>query len=418
MSQQYRWTDKSLDDLEEFYWREIAPSLRRDGFDPSTDRPPYQWMREQGFGGFIEALRRDHGLTPTQFYDHIDVGDEPGEYWGFVNDKVTRDLLEEWIESELLDRKERPQTGVRSIRSRLKKYVEIYREQHETTDLVAPLRDRDEQPHEIRRALAVFEELDSRVATDRAKFQYAYDIQSWYEYLIETGWASHNPLTNIAKRFDWTAEDTDGAALSSGQVRTMYEAADGRQKLMVVGLCGWGLRPSELAALHRDQLVLDPDDDEYPYIQFADGDRKNGPGSVTLLVGVDVLLSRVEALIDIDEWNGFLFPSERAQSGHIHRDTIRGRFHRLAKSAGVRVEGELPGPKMGRRFWYRQYSAAIEQIASQIRGIAEEQGSRDPRVVIDNYLSEAEQRKQRRTFMADVLTDVFAQNGPSVEAGG
>jgi hypothetical protein len=54
----YRWTIKDLADLEAFYWNEVAPTMREDSLDPETDYPPYKWMAEHGFTGFIKALRR------------------------------------------------------------------------------------------------------------------------------------------------------------------------------------------------------------------------------------------------------------------------------------------------------------------------------------------------------------------------
>jgi hypothetical protein len=62
---------------------------------------------------------------------------------------------------------------------------------------------------------------------------------------------------------------------------------------------------------------------------------------------------------------------------------------------------------MGRRFWYSLYGDAVRQIAKRYTPIAEDQGGSDPRVVLDNYLSEAERRKHRREDMHDELVTLL-----------
>ncbi|EMA54383.1 integrase family protein [Halococcus salifodinae DSM 8989] len=79
----------------------------------------------------------------------------------------------------------------------------------------------------------------------------------------------------------------------------------------------------------------------------------------------------------------------------------------LAENADVTVAGKTPTPKMGRRFWYSLYGEAVQQIAERYTPIAEDQGSSDPGVVLDNYLSEAEQRKHRREAMHDELVTLL-----------
>src|SRR5699024_476370 len=107
----YRWTTKNLDDLEAFYWNEVATTMREEDFDPEADRPPYEWMTEHGFSGLIKALRRDHDLTPTEFYDRLDIGSDNGhDYWELDHDS-TRSILDEYVD-ELLDRRGHPETTV------------------------------------------------------------------------------------------------------------------------------------------------------------------------------------------------------------------------------------------------------------------------------------------------------------------
>jgi integrase len=403
----YRWTTKDLDDLKAFYWQEVAPAMHEDDLDPERDQPPYAWMAEHGFSGLIKALRRDHDLTPTEFYERLDVGSEDGDDYWELNHDPTRSVLGEYV-NELLNRRGHPETTVMPIRSRLKKYVQLYADVNETSDLLAPLLEESERPAEIDRGLAVFDVLDEVLSTPASKFKYLEDTRRFYDYLLDAGHAVYNPLDRMEKRFGWDRPQWDNPALNRTDVRELYRAADNlEERLLVIGLAGWGLRPSELCALRADQVALGRENGEYSYLEFGEGERKNGPGTVALLVGVDQLAAQIDALAADSNWTGYLFPSTGSASGYLVTDTVRNRFAGLAKRAGVTVADETPTPKMGRRFWYSLYGDAVRRIAERYTPIAEDQGSSDPGVVLDNYLSEAERRKHRRDAMHDELTDLF-----------
>jgi integrase len=186
-------------------------------------------------------------------------------------------------------------------------------------------------------------------------------------------------------------------------MRAIYEAAGSiEQELLVLALGAWGLRPNEVASLTIDQFVLDDGEDN----RIVFEQRKNGPGEVAVLFGVDVLKQRI---IDLDDpgWDGYLFPSDRSTTGHISPQTVTNWFKRLAGDAGVTVEGERPTAKMGRRFWYTTYNEAVKQMMEGLEGIAADQGSSSTEIVSQNYLSEAEKRRYRRESMQDELTEVF-----------
>jgi integrase len=403
----YRWTTKDLDDLEAFYWSEVAPVMREDGLDPEADHPSYEWMTEHGFSGFIKALRRDHDLTPTEFYERLDVGSDDGDGYWELDHNSTRSILDDYID-ELLTRRGHPETTVMPIRSRLKKYTHLYADVNETADLLAPLLEERERPAEIDRALAVFDVLDEILGTSASKFKYLEDTRRFYDYLLDAGRAIYNPLDRMEKRFGWDRPEWDNPALDRADVRALYQAAGSLEdRLLVIGLAGWGLRPSELCALRANQINFGRDDGKHPYLEFGEGERKNGPGTVALLVGIDALTVRIDALTDDPDWTGYLFPSPGATSDHIVTDTLRNRFGMLAESADVTVAGKTPTPKMGRRFWYSIYGDAVRRIAERYTPIAEDQGSADPGVVLDNYLSEAERRKHRREAMSDELAGLL-----------
>jgi hypothetical protein len=151
-------------------------------------------------------------------------------------------------------------------------------------------------------------------------------------------------------------------------------------------------------------MVLDSD---APRIEFES--RKNGPGSVALIYGQDVVEQRMAEFAD-EDWNGYLFPSPRSASGHRTGGTIRNWFDELADRASLpdEIDGRRPVPQMARRFWYDRYSSTVEELVEhQIQEVAEEQGSASASVVWDDYLSEDRRRELRREFMQEKLASAF-----------
>jgi len=149
-------------------------------------------------------------------------------------------------------------------------------------------------------------------------------VSNWYAHLVRRKWAAVNPADGLDDEFDWSNgddDDTDTPCLATEHVRALYNAADDQEnRLLVLALCAWGLRPNEVASLRVRQFVLDISTDEVPYITFEE--RKNGPGEVSLLYGKEVLEDRIAMFADHEEWDGYLFPSPHASGGPISRWTV------------------------------------------------------------------------------------------------
>ncbi|ELK55780.1 XerC/D-like integrase [Haloferax sp. BAB-2207] len=402
----YKWSQMSLDELVDVYWQDIAPKRHRDGFDEDRDVPTYNWLTEHGYSGIAYALREHHDLTPTQFFvDVVGLEDEESDEWEWsVDHESTVNVLEMYLNS-IRTRGGRAESTVETHRTRLAKWVRTYRELHGTDALLEPLSDLDKQPGEIERCLAVLDVFDEELSTDRSKLEYLHVARAWYAFVKRRKYAKYNPLSEAGEEFGWEASEPDPQALSASQVRRIYSEVDSPEaELLVVALAGWGLRPSEVAALHVDQVVLDADD---RHLSFSDGERKNGPGEVTLLYGVDVVADRIDTLTDRETWNGYLFPSRSSSTGHVSVSTIRRRFKQLADKAGVVVDGDTPTPKMGRRFWYSAYQEAVGEVLEGLEGVAEDQGSSSTEVVLRNYLSREQERKARRRRMYEKLETAF-----------
>jgi len=407
-SDQYGWSRKSLAELVAFYWDEIAPEMRRDGLTPDEEWPRYEWLLDRGYGGLDYALRTHHDLTLREFFVDVCGVDEEtreGYEWGFDHDR-TRAAIEGYLEEgdwEGLS----PQT-LRSRRTHIARYVRVYERLHGMADVVDPLQAVERKRRETKRVRAVADALAEELAP-RTLVKYLQDVQRWYrEYLAEYESAAYDPTRKLTKPYD--VPDPDNRPLSAEQVRRLYDAADDlAERLTVVALAGWGLRRGEVASLHVSQFQLDAD---HPHLTFDH--RKNadadGPSTVAIVYGLDEAAARMDAL-DAAGWNGYLFPSSTAASGHVHGSTVYRRFKRLAEKAGVRVDGDLPHPHQGRRFWYDAYRDAVADLIDLAQEIADDQGASDPRTVYENYWSEQRRRALRRDAMKDRLRKTFEGAG-------
>ena len=264
-------------------------------------------------------------------------------------------------------------------------------------------------------AWAAFDRLDGELAP-RTMRRIHEAVDDWYAHLVRRKRAAVNPVAGLEDEYRWsrrangTDESPSNSALDPAHVQALYETATtASEELLVVALCGWGLRSGEVAALHRSQLVLDPPEADVPYVDFEE--RKNGPGRVSILYGRDTVTDRLAELGERKSWNGYLFPSARSASGHRTRQTILGRFDDLANRAGLpdKLAGEKPVPQMARRFWYDAYSATQEAILEEVGEIAAEQGSASAEVVLQEYLSPERRRRLRREYMRERLDEAFGE---------
>jgi integrase len=403
MTDRINWSRQTLTELEETYWDTVAPALRDAGHDPA-ERPTYETLVDLGFSGIAYALREHHDSTLTEFFDGLDLDSERGFEWD-LDHEPTVSALETYV--DVRRRRRMADSTADTVRARLARYARTYADVHGEADLLSPVEAESGRLDGRRRALAVFDVLNDELSTDASKLKYLGDVRRWYEWLLDSGRAAYNPLRRAEKEFDWERSEPDNPALDAADVRTLYETAlTPEQELLVVGLAGWGLRPNELAALHVSQLELDPEEGA-PYLEFEE--RKNGPGTVSVLFGVDALEDRIDELAAADDWRGYVFPSTHSESGHLVTETIANRFDQLAREAGVCVDGSVPTPKMGRRFWYATYATAQADVLENLSEVAEEQGSSSARVVHRNYLSEDRRRALRRQHMRAALSDAFEE---------
>ncbi|WP_136718489.1 tyrosine-type recombinase/integrase [Halorientalis salina] len=409
---------EAVDDFLEFYRAEIVPALRQDeslDIDPGTETPPYRWLKGN-YSGFVERLRRDHGLSPGEFYAETDLPPEPsgdGDSRWQLDHEPTVMALQGYIDELERDR-DRAASTIKSRRSRLRTYARTYAREHDSADLLSPLLDEQQKPAEIQRAKAVFRVLDDELGTLGSKRKYVSVVKNWYTFLEETGRALYNPAANLRKRFGWDREPVyDHPAITRADLESMLAVADTDERYLLLALAGLGLRPVEACELHVDQLVLEPDGSEgtVPYIEFEAGERKNARrvrNTVEILVGVSAIEARRDQLAREHGDVGYLFPSPTLDDHPITTQTARRWFRSLGDRADVTIDGEPPKPKMGRRTWYRIYRQQRPRIDADTAAVAASQGSRDESVSEQNYLDERTRRQARAEAMRDHVQDELA----------
>jgi len=408
-----RWTSCSLEDFTDLYWNEIAPCLEEEGIDPTSEKPTHQWFRDHEARSFLAALRRHHDRSFGEFWNKdLGLGDDDESYAWATEDEETIGALNQFLDRRK-SRYSLSTSSVNTLRTRLNLYVRAYCQANSTDDLLTPIqRDQETPAYEaVDACYAAFDWLNE--GTERSYSAQTLQrvrrvVDAWYQHLVGRRIASMNPASGLYDEFKWEIEESPTPALSATHVRKLMQAArTTREQLLVVALAAWGLRASEVAALHVSQFNRDVPEDDVPFIAFES--RKNGPGEVSLLFGLDILDSRIDELAGDESWTGYLFPSSQGETPHVTRDTIRNWFQDLSSKAGLpeRIEGERPSPQLCRRFWYDTYTAVLEGVLEGVEDIAAEQGSSDPQVVMRNYLSNSRSRRVRREFMREQLDAVF-----------
>lgn len=405
-SAQTNWSRKSLDELETLYTTQISSALRHAGYNPNI-RPTHDELQEVGYGGLARALRRDHDTTLKHWcINELGLKTRESDHEKFTWNTANQDAID--LFNRFLDAHTHGWEYATYVtnRARLNKYITAYENANPHRNITDALDDPEEKPDERARVREAFRILDTTLAAPNSKLQYYSTINAWYDWLEREGIFAYNPADGIQNEFSWDPGDPENQPLTADDVHALYRTTtNSSQRLLVIGLAAWGLRRSELAALHEDQLVLDPPDGETPYIDFQH--RKNGPSQVNLLYGIDVLQERLNTLAAAPDWNGYLFPSPTASTGHRTGRTLYNRFQRLADDAGVTVEGETPKPHMGRRFWYEAYQEVVTELVAALRGVAKDQGSDDVATMARHYHSPEARRQARHDLMAQELEDTF-----------
>jgi integrase len=228
-----------------------------------------------------------------------------------------------------------------------------------------------------------------------------------FEALARSNRIAYDPMEDIEDEFDWNWEN-EPTPLTAGQIRRLWETAEtAAERMLVIGYCVWGVRTKELAGVHVDQIHLDPQD---PHVAFEESQRKNGPGEVSLMFGINALGQLLDKRSNQPNWNGCLYPTDSDQRSFLSSDQMRERFKRLCEKAKVTIDGEVATPKHGRSFYFGILADAETDLLETATEIAKEQGSEDGETVRDRYLTPEKRRKYRRVFFRQRLRRIFPED--------
>jgi site-specific recombinase XerD len=386
--------------------KEIQEELEKQGKDPNV-APKSEWLNENGFSGLFRGARREFelgpieclikvcGFRPRKTNDALQCAD--GETESLINQhKISLKRRGKLSENTVPARISR----IRTLQSMLNKQT-IY------DSILTPAR--LDSGDGFRTLLTVFDALDDRLESDQSKLNYAWALRDFYAFCSRRDIIDNNPVYDILDEYGWTPDyEGETETLDAEQIYRMLleankESNSDEDLILVITICGWGFRPSDIVRLDITEHIYV--NDKNPRVEFEE--RKNGPGTVPIMVGDEIFASFAARKREDPDWMGEIFTSpENGKNSSITRDTIRNRFKKIADNAEVELsDGSTPTPKNGRRFWYNLYQKAVTDWMLGAEKSAFAQASSSAETVDQNYLW----TRLRNRFFRRKARDEFAK---------
>jgi len=393
------WSNKSYEELIDYYWSEIAPERRKQGYDPNDTIPTYEWLNNNGYSGLHRALKRDHEVTTRNFFE--DVIDPKEEYDYPGDDRRTNQQIENYLEA-VVDRKNYAESTIDSKQSRLAGIIELRVDLHATGDIITL--GKQSTKNSFQKLVNIFDRLDEKLESQQSKRNHQSDLISFFSYLERRGIVDYNPATSLQEEYEWDYSPSNPVfILSEEQIKRIWEATRTREeKVIVILYIGHGLRTSEVPELTRENFVVQT---EVPHIKLED--RKNQPGKVPLLVGKNYIADQLRASQTPGESPDPLFPSSHANCDAVTEATMRRRFKKICSRADVTVDDKTPTPQNGRKTWYSMYIDVFDDLTKVADIVSTEQGSRNPQVVLNNYYPTSNELERYRDEMKTKLNELL-----------
>lgn len=393
------WATKSYEELADFYWSEIAPERRKQGYHPDEDVPTYEWINDNGYSGLHRALKRDHEATTRDFFEDILNPNTGYEYPGNV--PQTHYHIENYLEA-IAKRKDYAQSTINSKQSRLSRIIELKQELHGTGDII--ILGKQNTTRSFEKLTDIFDRINEDLESEQSKRNHQSDLIGFYSYLERREIVDYNPATSLQEEYEWKYNSaTPVYILSEEQVKRIWEATRTlEEKVMIILYIGHGLRASEAPDLTRENFVIHT---QTPHINFKE--RKNQPGQVPLLVGQNYIAEKLRASQTPGDRADPLFPSPNSNREALTSQTMRRKFKKVCSRAGVTINDKTPCPQNGRKTWYTEYMRVFENLTKVADIVSTEQGSRNPKVVRDNYVPTSYELEKYRDEMKDHLRDIF-----------
>lgn len=393
------WVNKSYKELADFYWSEIAPERRKQGFDPNEDIPKYNWINQNGYSGLHHALKRDHETTTREFFEDVINPSSGYEYPG--DDSRTHRQIDNHLEA-IAQRKDYAESTIASKQSRLSRIIEIKRELYGTGDLI--ILGKQDTTNSFQKLMDIFDRIDEDLNSDQSKRNIQSDLISFFAHLERRGIVDYNPATSLRQEYEFKYDCSSPVhILSEEQIRKIWEATQTlEEKVIVILYIGHGLRTNEAPDLTVENFVIQT---EVPYIKLEE--RKNQSGTIPLLVGQNYIAEKFQSVQTPGSGTDPLFPSPDMNREALTGATMRRKFKDICSRAGVTVNNKIPTPRNGRKTWYTMYIDVFENLKKVADTVSTEQGSKDPEVVLNNYYPLESELEQYRNEMKDQLKNVF-----------
>lgn len=334
-----KWANKSLEELEEIYWDQIAPEFRNDGYDPTTEYPSYQWLVEHGYRGFrypFSGQSNPHDLTLARFFnEHLGLSSPTGSTFEWRgNHQETHHQLNQFLETVAQSGVD--QGTVEKYQYRLSTLLRLYQEIHNHVDIINVA---EEGIVSLRHHWKpVLSDLDRELGSQGSKQKYIRTLISFYDFLFGD---ANNPFTTIIAEVEWSDDDTSNPKnLGVSQIAEIYNITTSLEEQLVVLLtAGCGLSTKACATLQTDQVQCGCSNGEAVF--FVEGWKDSS-------VYVERNAEAIERRLNEDS---YVFESPEVGRTHVTTETIRRWFKAAARRAGVSIQGDTPTPRDARKYF-------------------------------------------------------------------
>ena len=386
--------------------KEILDHWRNDDPCSPRDFPSSRWLTNNGYAHLRWILKEKHDMGLEEFFLLLVSAGGDEEYEWAIDDIATIERIKAYLEDQSECRRW-SSTTERTQRARINKLLGIFGSVFGDDSLLRIANDPDLEDEAYDAFKQSTKHLRGEYSNDFSVHQTLRSAHRFTEWLLRTGRIAYDPMEGIEEefRFSWKR---DPVPLSDKQVRRLWDAAaTEEERIIILGYCIWGLRTRELPAIHIDQIVLDVDE---CYIDFNESQRKNGPGQVSIITGLEPLVRLVAKRKTQSDWNGYLFPSDDSSRSYMSPRQMRERFKTISRRAEVTIDDEIATPKAGRAFYYGILSQAEADLLKAAAEIAKDQGSADAATVRDFYLTEEERRYYRHMFFKQKICEILPDN--------
>lgn len=367
------------------------------------DYPTVRWLTNNGYSNLRWILRKKHNMGVKEFFILLTSAGGQEEYQWHIDNVRTISLAKNYLDDRVECRGWRRRTKL-THRSRLNNALRRFSDIYGDCDIVAYASDPSLQTDLYTTFKRVVKDLRVDLTSQESAFKYLRATHRFLLWLERSGRIKYDPMEGLEDEFSWawTAEPTP---LTGNQVAQLWNSAEtDEERVLIIGYCVWGVRTSELPAVHINQLQFDQNT---LLVSFEEEQRKNGEGKVSLLVGLDTLANLLDKRERQPTWNGYLFPSPKTGREVLCPNQVRKKFKDLCRRAGVTINNKTPTPKHGRSFYYNILADAETELLDMIAQIADEQGSKDIESVHDYYLTEERRDRYRRIFFRHKIRDIL-----------